>query len=87
VAGVPATGYLTFVDKFMIATYVVIFLSLVISVMLMVYVNNDQLKKAERLHFRTRWSIPLLWILLMVYVFIFQLFVPYNQLLAAGGGS
>lgn len=87
VASVPATGYLTFVDKFMVATYAVIFLSLVVSVLLMVYVNNDQKDKAERLHLRTRWTIPLLWLLLMAYVFIFQLMIPYNQLLTAGGGA
>jgi hypothetical protein len=86
VAGVPSTGYLTFVDKFMVATYVVIFLSLVVSVLLMVDVNNGQIDKAQKLHLRTRWTIPALWILLMVYVFIFQLIIPYNQLLLAGGG-
>ncbi len=87
VAGVPATGYLTFVDKFMVATYVVVFVSLVISVLLMVYMDNDQKDKAEKLHLRTRWEIPALWVLLMAYVFIFQLIVPYNQLLTLGGGG
>jgi hypothetical protein len=87
VAGVPATGYLTFVDKFMVATYVVIFLSLVISVLLMVYVNNEQNDKAEKLHLRTRWTVPALWLLLMMYVFVFHLIIPYNRLLAAGGGA
>jgi hypothetical protein len=87
VASVPATGYLTFVDKFMVATYVVIFLSLVVSVLLMVYVNNEQNDKAEKLHLRTRWTIPALWILLMAYVTIFHLMIPYNQLLLTGGGG
>jgi hypothetical protein len=87
VSSVPATGYLTFVDKFMVATYVVIFISLVISVLLMVYVNNEQNDKAEKLHLRTRWTVPALWLLLMAYVFIFQLIIPYKQLLLAGGGA
>lgn len=87
VAGVPATGYLTFVDKFMVATYVVIFLSLMVSVLLMVYVNNEQIDRAEKLHLRTRWTIPALWILSMAYVFVFQLIIPYNQLLEIGGGG
>lgn len=87
VASVPATGYLTFVDKFMVATYVVIFLSLVVSVLLMVYVNKNQKDKAEKLHLRTRWTIPTLWILLMAYVYIFQLLIPYRQLLSVGGGA
>jgi len=87
VASVPATGYLTFVDKFMVATYVVIFISLVVSVLLMVYVNNEQNAKAERLHQLTRWTVPALWLLLMAYVFVFQLIIPYNQLLVNGGGA
>jgi hypothetical protein len=87
VAGVPATGYLTFVDKFMVATYVVIFLSLMVSVLLMVYVNNEQTVRAEKLHLRTRWTIPALWILLMAYVFVFELTIPYSRLLLIGGGG
>jgi hypothetical protein len=87
VAGVPATGYLTFVDKFMIATYVIIFLSLVVSVLLLVYVDTDRKEAAEKLHKRSRWTIPALWLVLMAYVFIFQLIVPYNKLLAIGGGG
>ena len=83
VAGVPATGYLTFIDKFMVWTYLIVFLSLVVSVMMMVYVNAEKLEKAERLHARTRWLIPSLWIASMAYVFIFELIIPYNQLLSA----
>ena len=87
VASVPATGYLTFVDKFMIATYVIIFLSLVVSVLLLVYVDTDRKEAAEKLHKRSRWTIPALWMVLMAYVFIFQLVIPYNRLLAIGGGG
>ncbi len=83
VAGVPATGYLTFIDKFMIWTYLIVFLSLVVSVMMMVYVNAGKQKKAERLHSWTRWLIPALWIAIMAFVFIFELIVPYNKLLLA----
>lgn len=83
VAGVPATGYLTFIDKFMIWTYLIVFLSLVVSVTMMVYVNAGKTEKAERLHARTRWLVPLLWIAIMAFVFIFELLIPYNQLLDA----
>lgn len=82
VAGVPATGYLTFIDKFMVWTYVIVFLSLVVSVIMMVYVNAEKIEKAERLHARTRWLVPALWILSMAYVFIFELIIPYNNLLS-----
>jgi hypothetical protein len=86
VASVPATGYLTFIDKFMIATYVVVFFSLMISVLLMVYKNNDQMDKAEKLHLRTRWVIPFAWIILNVVVFVSELIIPYRQLILLGGG-
>lgn len=87
VAGVPATGYLTFIDKFMIGTYAAVFFSLVTSVVLLVYKNNDQMGEAETLHRRTRWIIPLLWMFLMVSVFVVELILPYKQLLLAGGGG
>ncbi|MBI3151350.1 MAG: hypothetical protein HYZ21_04415 [Chloroflexi bacterium] len=83
VAGVPATGYLTFIDKFMIWTYLIVFLSLVVSVMMMVLVNEKKQEKAERLHAQTRWLVPLLWIAIMAYVFIFELIIPYKQLLTS----
>ncbi len=82
VAGVPATGYLTFIDKFMIWTYLIVFLSLVVSVMMMVYVNAGKQENAERLHLWTRWVVPALWIVIMASVFIFELIIPYNKLLA-----
>lgn len=85
VSGVPATGYLTFIDKFMIGTYAVVFISLVVSVIMMVYKNNDQLEKAEKLHLRTRWIIPLLWVFLMVGVFIIELILPYQKMLLENG--
>jgi hypothetical protein len=69
----------------MVATYVVIFLSLMVSVLLMVYVNNQQIHRAEKLHLNTRWTIPALWVVLMIYVFVFQLAIPYNRLLLSGG--
>ncbi len=87
VSNVPATGYLTFVDKFMAATYVVFFLALMVCVLLLVYKNNEQMDKAERLHLRTRWIIPSLWVILIVYVFVFELVLPYKQLMLQGGGA
>ncbi|HEY9152178.1 MAG TPA: hypothetical protein VIN60_04775, partial [Anaerolineales bacterium] len=83
VASVPDTGYLTFIDKFMVANYVVIFISLAVSVLLLVYINTKQKDRAEKLYIRTRWAIPVFWLVLMVYVFVFQLVIPYSQLLAS----
>jgi hypothetical protein len=85
ITSVPDTGYLSFVDKFMVATYIVIFLSLAVSVLIMVYMNNEQKARAQRLHLLTRWTIPALWLCLMAYVFIYQLIIPYKELLLTGG--
>jgi hypothetical protein len=85
IASVPDTGYLTFVDKFMVGTYVVIFLSLAVSVLLMVYINKDQQDRALKLHRLTRWTIPIFWLCLMAYVFIYQLIIPYTHLLQTVG--
>lgn len=85
IEGVPTTGYLTFVDKFMIATYIVVFLSLVVSVLLMFFMDHQQKARAEKLHRATRWAVPLLWLLLMLYVFVFQLILPYQRLLENRG--
>jgi hypothetical protein len=84
VAGVPATGYLTFIDKFMIWTYLIVFLSLAVSVTMMVYVNAGKQEAAEKLHARTRWLIPALWIASMAFVFTYNLIIPYNKLLSGG---
>ncbi|MEW6401585.1 MAG: hypothetical protein AB1649_07290 [Chloroflexota bacterium] len=87
VSGVPATGYLTFTDKFMVWTYLIVFISLVISVLMMVHVNGGHTDKAERLHARTRWLIPLLWVLIMAFVFVKDLIIPYNILIASNEGA
>jgi hypothetical protein len=83
VSGVPATGYLTFIDKFMIWTYLTVFLSLVVSVLMMVLVNAGKQDIAARLHTRTRWLIPALWIASMAFVFIMNLIIPYHRMLAS----
>ena len=46
------------VNKFMVANYLVIFISLAILVMLMVYINTGQQDRMEQLHLRTRWKVP-----------------------------
>lgn len=83
VSEVPATGYLTFIDKFMIWTYLTVFLSLVISVTMMVLVNAGKQEMAERLHARTRWLVPAFWVASMAFVFIMNLIIPYHRMLAS----
>lgn len=79
-ANLPAIGYMTFTDKFMIACYVTTFLSLLISVLLMVLINQGQHEQAQRLHRTTRWVVPSLWIIAMALVFILELFLPYRAM-------
>lgn len=86
VASVPATGYLTFTDKFMVWTYIIVFASLIVSVLMMIYTNAGKVEIAERIHKRTRFLIPIVWVLIMIYTFTADLFVPYNIMLATDAG-
>lgn len=86
VASVPATGYLTFTDKFMVWTYLIVFASLIISVLMMIYANAGKADLAERIHARTRLLIPIVWVVIMIYVFAAELYIPYNIMLATDHG-
>ncbi len=79
-ANLPTIGYMTFTDKFMVACYVTTFLSLLISVLLMVLINQGQHEQAQRLHRTTRWVVPSLWIIAIALVFILELFAPYRAM-------
>jgi hypothetical protein len=66
-SAIPPVGYLTFADEFMIANYIVISAALAVTVVLMWYLNEENRhEKAQRLHRRTRWTIPGLWLLIMI---------------------
>lgn len=79
-SNLPTIGYMTFTDKFMIVCYVTVFLSLLVSVLLMVFINLEQHELAQKLHRATRWIIPTLWVLAMALVFAFGLFAPYQAM-------
>lgn len=87
VASVPATGYLTFTDKFMVWTYIIVFAALIISVLMMIYSNAGKTEIAERIHKRTRLLIPIVWVVIMIYVFAADLFIPYNLMLSTDAGN
>ena len=87
VASVPATGYLTFTDKFMVWTYLIVFASLIVSVLMMIYSNAGKIELAERIHMRTRFLIPIVWVVIRVYVFAFDLFIPYNIMTSTNEGA
>lgn len=87
VSSVPATGYLTFTDKFMVWTYIIVFAALIVSVLMMIYSNAGKIEIAERIHKRTRLLIPIVWILIMIYTFAVDLFIPYNLMLSTDSGN
>jgi hypothetical protein len=63
-SAIPPVGYLTYADKFMIANYVIVSLSVGISAALMLLKDKNE-DVAQKLHLWTRWSVPILWIVLL----------------------
>jgi hypothetical protein len=70
---IPPVGYLTFADKFMIATYIIMVSTLVIAIILLKYNDRKDLVKSERIHFYSLRIMPLLTIL--IYALTFLLFL------------
>jgi hypothetical protein len=70
ISSIPPVGYLTFADKFMIVNYVVVSAALGVTVVMMVYNDNDFYKRAERLNKISRLVIPLLWAALLAWITI-----------------
>jgi hypothetical protein len=70
-SAIPPVGYLTYADKFMIANYVIVSLSVGISAALMLLKDKNE-EVAKKLHVWTRWSVPLLWVILVAVVTTWQ---------------
>jgi len=66
----PPLGYLTFADKFMILTYLILLTTFVINIFLLEMLERKQDKLVERIHRRTEFSmfivVPVLYILLFL---------------------
>ena len=67
----PPVGYLTFADKFMVLTYIVLLFSLATSIILLELSERQQKERAEKVHRITEFSgfiiVPLLYLLLFVF--------------------
>ncbi len=71
-SSIPPVGYLTFADKFMIATYVLLALNLLSTVLMMMHAKKGD-EKAEKLAFRiSLYGLPLLAIAMYVLMFIIR---------------
>lgn len=72
-SAIPPVGYLTYADKFMIANYVVVSISVGISAALMLLKEGRE-KVAQSLHRWTRWTVPALWVVLIASVTVWHFF-------------
>lgn len=70
---IPPVGYLTFADKFMIATYIIIVSTLVVGIMLLKYNDRKDMVKSERIHYYSIRILPLL--AFLIYALTFLLFL------------
>jgi hypothetical protein len=69
-SSIPPTGYLTFADKFMIVTYLVLIAALFSSVMLMRHTDMKDDVQAKKIYRTSLMGIPILTILLYVGLFL-----------------
>jgi hypothetical protein len=65
---VPPVGALTYADKFMIINYVGLVGALLSTVFMMIFEEESKVAIAEKLHRRTRFTIPALWLALQIAV-------------------
>ena len=75
ISSIPPVGYLTYMDKFMLVNYFVISFALGVTVVMMVYKDNDYHIRAKRLNNWTRGIIPLTWIVLLGFITITQFWI------------
>jgi len=66
----PPLGYLTFADKFMIATYIVIISTLAIAILLLKYNDKKDLSKSEKIQYYTVRAMPVVTIIIYAITFL-----------------
>jgi len=71
-SAVPPHASLTYADKFMVVNYVAMSASIVISAIMLVLRDGKDIESAGRLNRWVRWVVPLLWILLLLAITIWQ---------------
>lgn len=65
ISSIPPVGYLTYMDKFMLINYLMIAAALTVTVVMMVYKDNDFHARAKKLNQWTRNLIPTAWVVLL----------------------
>jgi hypothetical protein len=70
-SSIPPVGYLTFADKFMLATYIILMVVLASGILLMRHTDLKDDKKAREIYDKSLEFVPLLAVVLYVAVFLF----------------
>jgi hypothetical protein len=70
---IPSVGYLTFADKFMIVTYLILLLSFIINILIIEFGELRKQKLVEKLHRSTEYSILIIVPVLYAILFLFFL--------------
>lgn len=70
---IPPLGYLTFADKFMLLTYLVLLASFIISIALLELSESGKKELAEKIHRRTEWAVFIVVPLMYIALFLFFL--------------
>ncbi len=70
---IPPVGYLTFADKFMILTYMVLLFSFMLNILILELQERKQIDLAEKIHRKTEYSA--FFIVPFIYLLLFLLFI------------
>jgi hypothetical protein len=75
-SSIPPLGYLTFADKFLIATYVVLVLNLCSTVLMMVHAKRDDARLEKKIYRASLYGIPALAVVLYAALFAYLALKP-----------
>ncbi len=70
---IPPVGYLTFGDKFMILTYIILVVSFLTNIILIELIERKKTELAEKIHRKTEFSVLIIFPLLYLLLFLFLL--------------
>ncbi len=70
---IPPIGYLTFADKFMIVTYIIILTTFVINTFMLGLIEKKKIKLADTIHKYAKYNIFIMAVLLFIILFVFFL--------------
>lgn len=71
-SGIPPLASLTYADKFMIVNYLAVSVSIAVSAVLLVLRDSEDNDSAQRLNRWTRWAVPILWVLFLLGMTLWQ---------------